>query len=317
METTLKRILIVVMTFLSIAVGARSNVAYSYHDDLDETVAGTVNVGKWSFGSPYEYLDYYVADRFMSFYGVASLADLYADADFQTLMDAVSKTSTGSSTYTGGTYVMTDVEIEGVLWDIEGIRVTTSNNMSLGFLRQIDRTTNGGTPVHRLLPPVATDPLPYAEYSFFSAYDIENARTSNTYGFRLDNEVRMTTAAPVAGFTGLSFYAIRGLRISSSEQLATNRTFYVQISTNGTTWSAVGTTKTLAQLSTGDVYVSGTTRSANFTLYTFNLTSTQIANMPAAGYYVRLFFDGGVSGNNTRGVRSRMVVDDFAVLTNS
>jgi hypothetical protein len=315
MQRIMKGVLTIVVFAMVIIPALLPQSGYAYVDQLSQTQSETLTAGEWEYPHlPFEYLDYYTSKRFMAYIGVTSIEDLYANADFAAIMDAVSKTASGTSTYTGSGYAITDVNIEGVLWNVEGIKVTTVGNMSLGFLRQIDRSATGTTPVHAVLPSVATDPLPYADYSFFSAYDVRNAITDNAYGFRLDNEVRMTTSSPVAGLESISFYAIRGLRVSSSEKLASNRTFYVQISADGSTWQNVGTTKTLAQMSTNDVDT-GTTVSTNFTYYSFALTSTQISQMPSSGYYIRLFFDGGVSGNNNKGTRSRMVVDAFTITT--
>jgi len=314
MANHLKRTLLLALVGLS-AFAALTTVGYGYHDDLAETRSESIPLGEWDFTDiPFLSLDGDLIDAFLSLYGVATLTDLYANTSFQQIMDASSKTSNATSTYAGTGYTLANVDIEGTLWNIQGVAVTTSGNMSLGFLRQIDRSRNASNqPIHALMPPVATTSLPYPDYSYFTATDVTNSVTSDTYGFRLDNKVVMTTSTPVAGFRSLSFYALRGLKVSAAEKLA-NRTFFVQISTNGTTWSAVGTTQTTTSVPTAnEVYNPASPLSHAFPAYSFALTTTQINAMPAAGYYVRLTFEGGVVGNGSNGTRSRMVVDDFRV----
>jgi hypothetical protein len=312
------RILIVASLLMLSALATASTIGYAYHDDLQKNVPTSIPVGFWDFyaGLPFENLDEEVQYAFMSFYGVTTLQDLYANTQFQALMDAVSKTTNTTGTYTGNGYTLNNIDLNGVLWTVNGVYIAANSNISLGFLRQIDRTTNASNaPLHSVLPPSISNPLPYPDYDFFTAYDVKNSVTNNTFGFRLDNRVIMTTKNPIANLRSVSFYAILGLRLNSTELLS-NRPFQIQISPTGAegTFTNVGTIQTSTSLPTGqDIFNPTTPISTAFPLYTFTLTALQISSMPANGYYIRFIFDGGVSGSGSKATRSRLVVDDFRI----
>ena len=293
-------------------------IAYGYFDQLNSMKSETIPVGYWDFvmADPYTIVDEELITAFTNLYGVESLEELYQNPVFQTLMDAASKTTTGGSSYTEQGYILQDVLVGGIHWDIQGVSVTSSGNASLGFVRQINRELNSsGSLIHAVIPQATATPLPYPEYNYFVASDVRNSLTNNTYGFRLDYQVAMTTNDPIANLSGISFYAIRGLLSSSSEKMS-DRTFVVQVSPTGEEGSFVnvGSTKTSTSVPVAnEVFDPANPLSYPFPYYEFNLSADQISSMPAAGYYVRIVFDGGVSGNGSKATRSRLVIDDLKI----
>lgn len=293
-------------------------MAYGYFDHRDSFKTETIPLGNWDFvmPDPYTIIDEELISAFTSLYGVETLAELYQNPVFQTIMDAASKTSNGGSSYTGTGYLVQDVMISGLQWDVQGVNVSSSGNASLGFMRQINRQVNAnGSLIHTVVPPATSSPLPYPEYNYFVASDVRNSLTNNTYGFRMDYQISMTTNEPIARLSGISFYALRGLLSSSTEKMS-NRTFTVQVSPTGAEGSFinVGTTKTSTSVPTAnEVFDPTNPLSYPFPYYQFDLSASQISAMPAEGYYVRIVFDGGVSGNGSNATRSRLVIDDLRI----
>ncbi|OHE40908.1 MAG: hypothetical protein A2Y16_03220 [Tenericutes bacterium GWF2_57_13] len=137
--------------------------------------------------------------------------------------------------------------------------------------------------------------------------------TENNYSFRLDNRIVMTTASPIANLEAVSFYALRGLRISTAEKLE-DRSFYVQISATGVegTFSNVGALATTTSV-VSDVYNPASLLTYTFPYHLFTLSPTQIADMPTAGYFVRIVFEGQIIGKGPKAVRSRMIIDELTI----
>ncbi len=309
--------LLALFIFALIGISGTTMLGYSHFDDLDQDRPLAVSLGFWDFpGVPFANFDDRLASGFFTLFGVDTLTDLYANTTFSQIMNAASKTTNGGSTYSGTGYTISGVEFANQAWQIRGDAVYTSGNTSLGFVRQLDRSLNTSSqPIHQVMPSDIASPLPYPEYSFFTAYDIKNSVTGNAYGLRLDNQVVMTTMNPVANLDSISFYALRGLKINSAERLV-NRQFVVQISATGIEGSFVnvGTAQTLQAPPTAiEVFNASAPASHAFPFYEFVLTTTQKNNMPASGYYVRISFSGGVQGNGGSSTRSRMVIDDFQI----
>lgn len=293
-------------------------MAYGYFDHRDSLKTETIPLGNWDFlmPDPYKIVDEELINAFTSLYGIETLAELYQNPVFQTIMDAASKTANGKSSYTGTGYLVQDVMISGMQWDVQGVSVAASGNSSLGFMRQINREVNSnGSLIHAVMPPATASPLPYPEYNYFVASDVRNSLTDNTYGFRMDYQISMTTSEPIASLSGISFYALRGLLSSSGEKMS-NRTFYVQVSPTGGEGSFinVGTTKTSTSVPVAnEVFNPANPLSYPFPYYQFDLSPSHISAMPSAGYYVRIVFDGGVSGTGSNATRSRLVIDDLRI----
>ncbi|MDP3129821.1 MAG: hypothetical protein Q8N15_00660, partial [Bacillota bacterium] len=179
MAGPLKKILILTLLILFAIPAVSFRVDGYFDDDTDEQALSAITLGVWDYdnGTGIGSLDTQLVDAFLRYRGVATLAALYADPVFMTIMNAVSITSAEPSTYTGTGYVVEDVMLYDIAWNLEGVYVATDKrNISLGFVRQIDRILKiDGTPVHTVLPPGVATPIPYPDYPFFIAYDIQNS----------------------------------------------------------------------------------------------------------------------------------------------
>jgi len=317
MVIPLKKIIILALLAMFAIPMITLRVDGYFDDETNELPLSAITLGIWDYdnGTGIQSLDTQLVNAFLTYRNVATLSALYADPVFMTIMNAVSKTASGTSTYTGSGYVVENVMLYDIAWDIQGVYVATdTKNVSLGFVRQIDRSLNvGGTPIHAVMPPEIAIPVPYPEYHFFIAYDIINSITANNYSLRLDNRVVMTTSAPVANLESVSFYARRGLRINKTEKLE-NRSFYVQISVTGVegTYTNVDTIRTTTSV-VSDIYNSAILLSFAFPFHSFALSPTQLMDMPLSGYYVRIVFEGGVLGKGPKATRSRMIIDELRV----
>lgn len=210
-------------------------------------------------------------------------------------------------TVTNGTQIsFENILLEGIEWDILGTGTTDRNNRrpTIGFVQVIDRVLNSSNqPLHQILPSAPTDPLPYPEYSFFVANDVLNTNTNNLTSIRLNYDVVITTSNPISNVTSVSFYAYRGLYDSINEGTTynplVNRSFTVSVSTNGTSWTTIGS----------GTPGSTSNNSAGFNYYSFNVPS----NLQNTGIYIRIDFDGGSVFSSGNHYYSRLIIDDLQI----
>ncbi|MFW5865244.1 MAG: hypothetical protein ACOCUE_04185 [Candidatus Izemoplasmataceae bacterium] len=276
--------------------------AYAFFDDTNRFVLVNISIGQWDLPITLDDLDNEMIDSFLESFGLTTLSDLYNDPNFQDTMGEASCTSTGCPT--GGNYSIEGVNINGVLFDIQGISVVQSGRRSLGFLRVVDRSLNGSTPLYPLMPQVATSETD----NYFNVYDTENSQTNNQYSIRLDNEIIITTSNPITNLQSVSFYALRGLRLNNDDIL-TNRTITVSISSDNTNWTAIG--QASIQAPAGNDIYNNQERTLAFPFYQYNLTQNQLNNQPASGYYVRISYNGGSEGSGKNVARSRVIIDEL------
>ncbi len=290
------------MAFLLLAITARP--AYAVFDHLNATNTPNIPIGEWTLLSdvdPKEEFD----NAFLSFFGEATLAGLYNNQDFLDLLEASSTTGNFNG---GATYSIENVLIDSIRFDVTGIYERASRT-SLGFLRPIDRTLENGTPIYGL-----KGALPSSEADDpFSAYDVLNTVTDNNSSIRLDNEVIVTTHLPVANLTAIEFYEIMGL-IEDNNDGTEPRTLTISIATD-----KAGPFETVASFTVTayGVTYTGNPVSTAFTFRQFNLTTQQINDQPADGYYVRFVYDGGVRGRGNNITRSRVIIDDLTFITDN
>ncbi len=212
-------------------------------------------------------------------------------------------------TVTNGTQIsFEDIYLEGIHWDIVGTGTTDRNDKrpTIGFVQVVDRVLDGSNnPVHRIVPPAPTDPVPYPGYSFFLVNDVKNTITNNQTSIRLNYQVSMTTSDKINAVTSVSFYAFRGLYDAAGEGVDYNpmvsRAFTVQVSLDGTSWTQIGT----------GTPGSTTNTSAAFNFYNFNIPT----NFQNQEIYVRINFAGGSVFNGGNHYYSRLVIDALSINT--
>lgn len=296
----MKRIIIAVLIIL-IPFFNMVTFGYGIWDKTSSTLSTVIAIGTWTKLVVIEDLDEEVSNAFYDLEGVETLQELYDSPSFQDIMNTASQTGTGAGGEDVADYTLNDVNIEGILWEVFGEFQEGSNRRSLGFLRLIDRASSPLLPV---MPDVATSDTE----NFFAAYDLRNNITNNDYSFRLENRITMTTEEPIQDIESITFYAYRGLNVSG--ETLVNRNIVVSI-LNGDTKAVVRSQTT--QITGSNISESNAPTGLNFDLITFNLTQTEINNAPASGYYVRIFFDGGLEGRGGNVRRSRVVIDDLSI----
>jgi hypothetical protein len=281
-------------------------IGYGFFDQTTNSVPQNIQIGNWTRFISIEDLNEETKEGFFNLFGVSTLADLYNNPTFSSIMSAASCTGTGCSS--ANNYTINDVNINGILFQVNGIASESSGRRSVGFLRTINRDVNASNvPLFPVLPPETTDP----NIDYFTAYDIRNQATNNQFSLRLDNQIVLTTQIPVQNLESVSFYALRGIRADNNDRL-NNRTLVVEISPNGSTnWQTIGNITVQAPPTNIDVY-SGIAVSANFPFYQFNLTTNQINNAPLEGYYIRITYNGEVQGGGNNATKSRVIIDELS-----
>ena len=240
-----------------------------------------------------------------------SIQDLEAYADFIEANGGPIGMVYDNFTVVNGTQIsFEDILLEGIEWDILGTGTTTKNDKrpTIGFVQVIDRVLDSSNqPLHQILPDAPIDPIPYPEYSFFVANDILNTNTNNSTSIRLNYDVTITTSNLINNVTSVSFYAYRGLYDALNEGTSynplVNRSFTVSVSSNGTSWTTIGS----------GTPGSSSNTSASFNYYSFNIPS----NFQNTGIYVRIEFDGGSVFSSGDQFYSRLVIDDLNINVNN
>lgn len=294
--------LVFAMILAQIAFLSMVPKAYAFFDDTNRFVLVNISIGQWDLPVTLEDLDTEIIDSFLESLGITTLTDLYNNPTFQNTMGAASCTGTGCASATN--YTIEGVNINGILFDVNGIATEQSGRRSVGFLRVVDRTLDNNAPLYPLLPDVAT----VETDNYFNVYDIENSQTSNQFSIRLDNEINIITTNPITNLQSVSFYALRGLRLNVDDVL-TNRTVTVAISTDKINWVTIGNAQVTGP--TGSDLYANQVRTQAFPFYQYNLTQNQINNEPPNGYYVRISYNGGIEGRGGNASRSRVIIDEL------
>ncbi len=300
--------LLVVVVFLNVATFARG-----HFDDLSVNTLQTIRIGEWTV--PEEVLNEDLETAFMLYFGAETLEELYSNPTFQDIMYTVASNSTGGGVSAEDVeYSIDGFGLGNYSWRVDGFFNRQSGNISLGFVRQINRLLENGTTAYPLFPPQTNDP----EEAFFTAYDIKNSLTDNQFGFRLENRSQITTMEPIQDLSAISFYALRGLLATNNERLSA-RNIEVLISPTGEdgTFVSLGTQLVENPPSANEVYNPNNPVSHPFPYYTFTLTENQQTNAPEDGYYIRIIYYGQAQGSGRNATRSRVVIDQLTIHTNT
>lgn len=239
-----------------------------------------------------------------------SVQDLEAFADWIEANGGPINMVYDNFTVTNGTQISFDsILLEGIEWDILGTGTTDRNDKrpTIGFVQVIDRALNSlNQPLHQILPNAPVDPAPYPEYSFFLANDVLNTNTNNLTSIRLNYDVVITTSSPINNVNSVSFYAYTGLYDSANEGTTynplVNRSFTVSVSSNGTSWTTIGSGTPGSTLNA----------SASFNYYSFSVPS----NLQSGAIYIRIDFDGGSVFSGGDHFYSRLVIDELQINSN-
>ncbi len=253
--------------------------AYSFWDLPTKTTSENVTIGDWLsvsiWGQPAIDIANYID------------TNISVDPNLQSIYDQ-------SGNLTGVTVVVENITIDDIVWDIVGVGTKTPTT-SLGFIQIIDRAENGGGFVHAILPPAPTGVDPYVDYNYFLVNDVKNTVTDNQYGIRLNYGAVMQTDQPVNNLTEVSFYASRGLTSISDDIPVVSRDFSVEVSTNNSTWTTIGTDSSVTP--PGNAYA--------FTQYTYSVPG----NLSGQNLYVRISYSGESVGKKKDATYSRLVID--------
>jgi len=290
-------VLIILVFLLMVSVSQTFGYWASSVNSGSNSTQATIAVGSWEQLTQTEIS----VQDLQAFYDyLSSINDPYIEAIYNE-----------SLVVDGATITMEDINLEGFDWNIVGTGQLPVNGKAprIGFVQIVDRSLdNLNQPIHPILPPVPTDPLPYPEFSYFMVNDVLNTQTNNLSSIRLNYNVQITTSNPINDVTSISFYAHRGLYSmydlnpdgrDDDYDLATNRMFYVSVSTDGVNFTVIGSA------TPGFT----TNQSASFNFYNYPIPS-QFQNTPI---YIRIFFDGGTVKVGGSWNYSRLIIDELSI----
>jgi len=284
----MKKIFIIFVLAFIISTISAVSIGYSYYDTKTDVTPFSYSIGTW------EWVDA-LADVSDEIYAYVE-SQIASDSNLQYIYTPSGNLSSVSVSIDGITYF-------GTTWNITGYGSTTPIP-TLGYVSIVNRSEDSlGNRIHAIVTPAPTDTVPYEGYNFFANNDVDNTLTDNLYSIRLNYGVDMTTSTALTGLTQINFYASRGLQSTDDiANLATNRQFTVEISTDGVNFITLGTETAVVPTST----------SYAFTYYSYDIPSEYLGQ----DLYVKISFNGEtLGGGKSNRTYSRLVIDELTFVT--
>jgi len=294
---------IALLTFAIVLINVSTHHAYGLFDDLNKTESRSIKSGTWQFTTPSVILDAF-NEAFLSYFNVDTVDALYTNQSFLDLLEASSTTGNVAA----ASYSLENVFIGNYSFDINGVYERQSRT-SLGFLRPLNYENENNAMIYPLKGeiPQSTDDDP------FTVTDVKNALSEDSVAFRLDNEITITTHQPIENLSAISFYALMGNRENGDDNLAVRPLVVSVGASKDGPFETIGTF-TIERLAENDNLFTGNLVERDFPYYHFELSAQLLQDMPEDGYYVRLFFAGGIEGRGGNVTRSRVIIDNLEFL---
>lgn len=285
----IKYIMLMLLVIVATLINSTPTFAYIASQVIgsSDNASGLVNGGQWKFTNQF------VA----SADALAAHAQALQNSGNNYIDDLYNQTTTPL----GAAVTLNSISIDGTTWSTYGSASGTSTAPRLGYVQIIDRSVMpySNNAVFPILPPAPTTPLPYLDYNYFIANDVKNTVTNNIYAIRMNYTSRMTTSSTKYNIRTIKLYARRGLYVAGQDirDLRTNATLSVAYSTNGSSFT------TISSVTPGY----STATSAAFTLYTFNIPSSQYNK----NLYFRITCNCGTTGTKSNAKYSRIVIENI------
>lgn len=291
MNNSLKKAVLLVLVLMATTLNAIS-FAFGWFDTLSYNQNETVTIGNWDFGNGS--LSTAVAFAIESYINDQIAQD--PNSDLQSVYDQSGNLSNSIAFVDGITF-------NNITWNFTGTGTSTQPS-TLGYVSLVDRSLDGtSSPVHAILPPAPTTPVPYPGYNYFLVYDAKNLLTDNQYSLRLNYGVTLQTSSPVSNVTQITFYGSVGLTDPSDTGLiANNRNMTVSVSVDGINWTTLGV----------DVPSAPTGTEFNFTQYSYNVP----LNLQTQDIFVRISYEGETRKVGKDKLYSRLIIDQLEIITN-
>lgn len=284
-----RKIHIFALFILFISLNNVVSHGYGYWDNSDQSRKEVITIGDWDLFS-------LISSQFAT--DISTYIDNILENNPNSLLKYI---YTQNKRMSGKTVTIEDIEVYGYIWDFTGFG-TSRPIRGIGYVSLIDRAKDiNNEPIHPISTPNTSTPS-YAEYNYFTSYDVFNTQTNNQYSLRLNYGAEMITNDRISNVETISFYASRGLSSSNDAlNMDKNRSFSVEISTDGNNWDQIGY----------DIPSFPTSSSYAFEYYSYNIPLIY----QGQDIFIKIHYNGEALKEGRVKTFSRLVIDELVIST--